>query len=71
MLTVQYYLYLTLEKRVKKTGKKQKKRKGLFICYLNQKAVIIESKLSFYRDGSHEVLFVTLQYIKTPFCSIL
>lgn len=37
------------------------------ICYLNQNMVIIDGKLSFYRDGSHKVLFVTLQYIKTPF----
>lgn len=67
ILTVQYSLYLTLEKRVKK----KKKRKRLSICSLNQKMVVTDSELSFYHNGSHEVLFVTLQYIKTPFCSIL
>lgn len=41
--------------------------KRLFICDLNQNMVIIDSELSLYRNGSHEVLFVTLQYIKTPF----
>lgn len=66
MLTVQYSLYLTL---VKHCVKKE-------IVHLlfesvrgnnRQRAVFF-----FYRNGSHEVLFVTLQYIKnTFFCSIL
>lgn len=66
MLTVQYSLYLTLEKHCIKKNKKH-----FFICYLNQNMVITDSELSFCRNGSHKVLFVTLQYIKTPFCSIL
>lgn len=39
----------------------------MFLCYMNKNTVIIDSELSSYRDGSHEVLFVTLQYITTPF----
>lgn len=63
MLTVQYSLYLTLEKH------DVKKKKERNVCYL-----LFESehgnyrrRAVFYRNGSHKVLFVTLQYIKTPF----
>lgn len=67
MLTVQYFV-----SHFRKTLCKKKKMKHLFICYLNQIVVMIDSKLSFfYRNGSHKVLFVTLQYIKHLFCSIL
>lgn len=64
MLTVQYSLYLTL---VKRCGKKK-------IVHLlfesergnnRQRAVVF-----FYRNGLHEVLFVTLQYIKNTFFAV-
>lgn len=61
MLTVQYSLYLTLEK------KNCVEKKMFVICYLSKNTVITDCKLSFYLNGSHEVLFVTLQYIKTHF----
>lgn len=68
MLTVQYSLYLTLENK-KKTLCREKKKKFV-ICYWNKSTVITDYKLSFCRNGSHEVLFVTLQYIKTPFFAV-
>lgn len=67
MLTVQYSLYLTLEKHcVKKTKKKEP-----FVYLLFESEHGNNRQRAVYRNGSHEVLFVTLQYIKTPFCSIL
>lgn len=63
-MTVQYSLYLTLEKH---SVKKKKEKKTVYLL-LNQNTVIIDGVSSFFTcNGSLEVLFVTLQYIKTPF----
>lgn len=64
MLTVQYFVSHFKKNLVYK-------KKHLFICYLNQNMVTADTELSLCHNGSHEVLFVTLQYIQTPFCSVL
>lgn len=69
MLTVQYSLYLTLEKHCVK--KKKKKDETFVICYLNQNTVIIDGELSSTVTGHTRSSLLLCNISEHLFCSIL
>ena len=71
MLTVQILFVSHFRKTLCKKKKRKKQELFVYLLFESEHGNQRQRAVFFTINGSHEVLFVTLQYIKTPFCSIL